>query len=274
MNIIRFNIKSNFMKKYIVLAVVFSLFVFGFMAPKVQAVTLDELQAQIQILSTQVAELSSQLAGQAIGAVTGKTGTDTTALAADQAEQQAYAIPFSISDLKRGDTGKYVTNAQNLLKEGKYYSDVIDGIYGSKTVNAVMALQKAKNLPATGVVDLATKKILFTLHVLTPYEKYATDEINKYIKDNNVLKTMEGKSFTVVRDTTNGQLIPSKVAVTPGVEPVVNKPTCTTVEYTYWTPESFNWITGEVIPGHWVHLVEHHGDNLPGGGHWVSAWFN
>lgn len=61
---------------------------------------------------------------------------------------------------KMGSTGKEVTEIQRVLKQKGYYNDKIDGIYGTKTRNAVIAFQKANGLESDGIVGQKTLKKL------------------------------------------------------------------------------------------------------------------
>src|SRR3954468_3978482 len=54
----------------------------------------------------------------------------------------------------------YATALQKSLAEAGYYDGKVDGVYGSSTVEAVKALQKAHNLPVTGTVYKATDAAL------------------------------------------------------------------------------------------------------------------
>ena len=62
--------------------------------------------------------------------------------------------------LKKGSTGEKVKELQRRLKELGYYSNSIDGDYGSKTVEAVKAFQKKNGLTDDGVAGEATLKKL------------------------------------------------------------------------------------------------------------------
>lgn len=63
----------------------------------------------------------------------------------------------SVSGLsKMGSTGKEVTDIQTVLKQKGYYTGSVDGIYGTRTRNAVIAYQKANGLSADGIVGKNT----------------------------------------------------------------------------------------------------------------------
>src|SRR6185295_13043674 len=56
------------------------------------------------------------------------------------------------AELRRGDTGEWVTYVQQLLMDSGYYTGVLDGDYGGGTERAVRAFQTAYQLPETGVI--------------------------------------------------------------------------------------------------------------------------
>ncbi len=61
---------------------------------------------------------------------------------------------------KYGSRGNEVTQIQTKLKRWGYYNGSIDGIYGSKTVEAVKYFQKKNGLTADGVAGNATLKAM------------------------------------------------------------------------------------------------------------------
>ena len=69
-------------------------------------------------------------------------------------------IPVCFSLSKYGSTGGEVKEIQKRLKEWGYYSGNIDGIYGSKTYNAVKNFQKKNNLNVDGIVGEKTLNAL------------------------------------------------------------------------------------------------------------------
>ena len=62
--------------------------------------------------------------------------------------------------LRRGDTGTGVENLQRKLISLGYLKGTADGIYGTKTVDAVRAFQKANGLSADGVAGAQTQQAL------------------------------------------------------------------------------------------------------------------
>lgn len=68
---------------------------------------------------------------------------------------------FMHSDLKRGDRGEYVKNLQNRLNMNGYSCGTADGVFGSKTENALKAYQKDHGLQALGVANYVTLARLF-----------------------------------------------------------------------------------------------------------------
>lgn len=65
---------------------------------------------------------------------------------------------FSLS--KMGSQSKEVTAIQTALKEKGYYTFKVDGIFGSRTKNAVMKFQKDNGLTVDGIVGDKTLKAL------------------------------------------------------------------------------------------------------------------
>lgn len=57
---------------------------------------------------------------------------------------------------KMGSRGTEVRNIQTRLKEWGYYSGAVDGIYGTKTRDAVKAFQRKHGLTADGIAGPAT----------------------------------------------------------------------------------------------------------------------
>jgi len=62
--------------------------------------------------------------------------------------------------LKIGSTGTKVMEIQSLLNKLGYNPGDIDGIYGTRTMQAVSRFQRYFGLPATGIVDDATYKLM------------------------------------------------------------------------------------------------------------------
>jgi murein L,D-transpeptidase YcbB/YkuD len=54
----------------------------------------------------------------------------------------------------------YTASLQQSLSDTGYYDGKVDGVYGPATVDAVMSLQEAHDLPTTGTVDKATADAL------------------------------------------------------------------------------------------------------------------
>ncbi len=81
-----------------------------------------------------------------------------------------FAVTFSLSYMvmindshavsKQGSSGNEVIQIQEKLTELGYYSGKTDGIYGSKTKNAVIAFQRDNNLTADGIVGQKTLQAL------------------------------------------------------------------------------------------------------------------
>ena len=65
-------------------------------------------------------------------------------------------IKYSTALSKYGSRGEEVRTIQTKLKRWGYYSDGIDGIYGTKTMNAVKYFQRKNGLTADGIAGQAT----------------------------------------------------------------------------------------------------------------------
>lgn len=61
---------------------------------------------------------------------------------------------------KMGSVGNEVTAIQNVLKKQGYYTGVVDGIFGSKTLAAVKSFQRANGLTVDGIAGPQTLKAL------------------------------------------------------------------------------------------------------------------
>ena len=119
---------------------------------------------------TRVQEAEAELAAAQAGI------TDSTPLAQAAEQFNAAAVALQMAWLQLiGDSGcltdaqqekaaaaveTYTTTLQQALADAGYYEGEVDGVYGSETVAAVQALQKANGLPQTGTLDKATEKAL------------------------------------------------------------------------------------------------------------------
>ena len=75
---------------------------------------------------------------------------------ADSVCQQC--LPSAV--LREGAKGGEVKEVQQRLKKWGYYNGAVDGVYGAKTRQAVIAFQKKNGLKADGIVGKATYKAL------------------------------------------------------------------------------------------------------------------
>ncbi len=87
-----------------------------------------------------------------------------TGYAAVNLQMTERAVPsFEVVEtavLKRGSTGGEVKEVQRRLKMWGYYTGEIDGIYGSKTVEAVKYFQRKNGLTPDGIAGRATFEAL------------------------------------------------------------------------------------------------------------------
>ena len=72
------------------------------------------------------------------------------------------SLPTPEPVLRTGSRGQEVKDVQTRLYQLGYYTDEIDGQFGSATKAAVIEFQKANGLDADGMVGSETKAILFS----------------------------------------------------------------------------------------------------------------
>lgn len=75
-------------------------------------------------------------------------------LPTQSAESESDALEAVV--LKKGSSGSTVRTVQTKLKNWGYYQGSIDGIYGSKTVEAVKYFQRRNGLTADGIIGAKT----------------------------------------------------------------------------------------------------------------------
>ena len=90
----------------------------------------------------------------------------TATPAPEEAEDKATATPAGKSasvwtTLRKNDSGNDVAQLQEMLIKLGYLSGKADGNYGSKTVEAVKAFQKANGLKVDGTAGADTQKVLY-----------------------------------------------------------------------------------------------------------------
>ena len=90
--------------------------------------------------------------------------------------------------MKYGDKGEVVKEVQRRLKELKYYTGEINGVYSLETKNAVKKFQAANKLVADGIYGEKTKAKLFNEIKLTKGSRGAkVKEVQKRLKALNYL---------------------------------------------------------------------------------------
>lgn len=87
-----------------------------------------------------------------------QTSSKITAKSKSRSPQTTY--PNTV--LTFGSQGKYVKDIQNRLKALGYLHGVADGVFGSETVHALQAFQRADQFAPSGQVDYATWTAMFT----------------------------------------------------------------------------------------------------------------
>ena len=89
------------------------------------------------------------------------TPVPTETPAPEEAEAGDAAAAVVWSTLRSGDSGEAVAQLQEALAALGYYTGKVDGNYGTQTVTAVKALQKANGLTADGSAGEKTQKLLY-----------------------------------------------------------------------------------------------------------------
>ena len=89
--------------------------------------------------------------------------------------------------LKNGDRGQAVKDLQNLLNHLGYSVGTVDGIFGSKTTNAVKAFQRAQGLQADGIVGPNTRSALANPKVTSTTPKTSGSQVDAIIADAKAL---------------------------------------------------------------------------------------
>ena len=90
-----------------------------------------------------------------ISAIITGAGTYFSAKKQYEATVSAYEAVEAVV-IKQGSTGSTVKTIQQKLKNWGYYTGAVDGIYGTRTKNAVISFQKKNGLTADGIVGSKT----------------------------------------------------------------------------------------------------------------------
>ncbi len=89
----------------------------------------------------------------------------------------ALAIDFGMRTLRYKDEGSDVAILQFRLQESGYYYEKIDGIFGKKTLEAVIQFQKSNKLDSDGVVGAKTYQVLPQSEELPARGTYTWDDL-------------------------------------------------------------------------------------------------
>jgi peptidoglycan hydrolase-like protein with peptidoglycan-binding domain len=100
-------------------------------------------------------------------------------------------------NLKKGSKGKQVEELQKILKEKKYYTRQVDGIYGKYTLEAVKKLQKAQGNSADGWFGPKTCK---KLQQTKQEETEKTDTHKETHKKTPLITRLEKATKTTITD--------------------------------------------------------------------------
>lgn len=101
--------------------------------------------------------------------------------------------------LKKGDSATQVHKAQVLLVKTNYLNDKADGVFGSKTENAVKAFQKDQGLKETGIIDGETFTHLENYFQEQQASSKAKNEKEVIVKKETVEEEKEFTSLIKVR---------------------------------------------------------------------------
>jgi peptidoglycan hydrolase-like protein with peptidoglycan-binding domain len=123
-------------------------------------------------------------------------------------------------DLRRGDTGAAVTALQGELAGLGYWLGPVDGSFGSLTEQAVLAVQKAAHLSATGVVDSQTRAALdYGVRPTSHTQSGSAIEVD--LSDQLVLIVSSGQVQSVLNTSTgNGKAYTTNGVTSLAVTPV------------------------------------------------------
>ncbi len=143
------------------------------------------------------------------------TGIDGTVYAENNNEIKQSKQKVKIGALKRGDKSTYVKKVQQLLAVKGYYFDVVDGIFGKNTEDAVRDFQRDQKLKISGVVDSKTLEKLQST-ALAPRKVKKEMEVNA--------SAYSSQDPGCSKYTSTGQLLRKGiVAVDPKVIPLGTK---------------------------------------------------
>lgn len=128
-----------------------------------------------------------------VGAVIGTTG---------QAAQESASYPcVQTAVLRQGSKGGEVKEVQRRLKQWGYYDGPVDGIYGTKTVEAVKKFQRKNGLTADGIAGKSTYAALGmndSVKALEGSKDYSSSYTNSdlYLLAKCIYAEARGESYT------------------------------------------------------------------------------
>ncbi|MFD7666963.1 peptidoglycan-binding protein [Streptomyces sp. NPDC059788] len=113
----------------------------------------------IRVLVPIAAAASLALGGAATVATAAEAPATTTTAAASPRSEHGCS-PHRQSTISRGSSGAAVKHAQCLLKWWGFSPGAIDGVFGTRTENAVRNFQRAAGLSVDGIVGPNTWAVL------------------------------------------------------------------------------------------------------------------
>jgi len=142
-------------KKRIAFSLIFSfVLVFSASVPSVSAVSLDDIQAQIERIFVQIAELTQQRNTQQNQNVTPLQPVQI----GGQSVAQHRVCGAVYRNLSQGSSGSDVVALQEFLRDRGYFSANATGYYGPLTASAVARWQSSEGIQGIGVVGPITRE--------------------------------------------------------------------------------------------------------------------
>ncbi len=143
---------------------------------------------------------------------TASSGTAATTASGADTVSSISEIGTAPSATKEGDSGSNVVKLQQALELLGYYSGVIDGSYGAKTVSAVMRFQRNRGMKEDGIAGASTIRVLFgtsakasasTGKTTTDSGTYTTEVLDWFA--DNVSSVIPKKAKFTIKDVRTGK---------------------------------------------------------------------
>jgi peptidoglycan hydrolase-like protein with peptidoglycan-binding domain len=145
---------------------------------------------------------SAPAATSAPGTASAPTTTPPAAPASAPARATASTAPSATGPLRSGSSGPAVLRLQQRLTALGYWLGTPDGDFGTKTQQAVFALQKAAGLSPSGTITTATQKALD--NGVRPTAKSSSGHVIEVNLARNLLLFVTGGHVTYTLNTSTG----------------------------------------------------------------------